>query len=110
MYKPSYEDLRKNRVLSGSASSKTVRKLTVGLHVRSVGEQSDESNVNVSKDLFNWKSSSDVQFKQPQVMPIKGIMISRWTKFSQIITCCIPSIIISCCCGKKGTLHQQGNV
>ena len=41
-------------------------------------------------------------------MPIKEIMISGWTKFSQIITYCIPSVCISFCFGKNGTLDQQG--
>ena len=41
-------------------------------------------------------------------MPLKDVQISKWTKFSRIVTCCIPGTVIKLCCGKKGPLDQQG--
>jgi hypothetical protein len=79
-----------------------VRNLTKGLYLNSIAEHDNVFRENILH------MSLPGQVKQPQVMPIKTIKISTWTKISQISTCCIPSGVISFCCHKSGSLHQQG--
>lgn len=42
----------------------------------------------------------------PVFMPIKSMTVSRWTRFSRAITCCICPGCLSIC-GKKDPLVQQ---